>query len=203
MLIHKRTLNIAKGASTDETRSALNGVLIEEGGRLTVTDGHILVTLQSISTAEESQFPDVPGVERSVMPLVPAILPTADALNLARRKDSHLAILNYLLVDTEFSNGNGSMKLGAVDNHLNSQVLQIKKVEGTFPDYAQVIPERAREGLHIGFKVAVFQKLLDTLKGLGVDSIDVQIPADAVSPIRVDATCDLGEVQAVIMPAKI
>lgn len=157
----------------------------------------------SQATAYRKEFPLVEGVERSIMPLVPSIMPAGDALNLARGKLApRLPVLNCLLVDTDFSNCNGTMKLG-VSSGQNTQVLQITKIEGQFPDYSQVLPERSAGAMRIGFKVAVFLKLLDTLKSLDVDSIEVQIPADNLSPVRVDASSPLGEIVAVIMPAKI
>ncbi len=109
-------------ASTDETRYVLNGVLLSfKGGKLTMvaTDGRRLALVE-----QEIDFPDDAQGDM--------ILPT-----------KAVAELTQVLGDE------GELTLGATDNQIMFQfddVLVVSKlIDGTFPNYKQVIPAQCEE----------------------------------------------------------
>ncbi|MCP4502623.1 MAG: DNA polymerase III subunit beta [Deltaproteobacteria bacterium] len=113
-------------ASTDETRYNLNGVLFDPGGdernelTMVATDGHRLVRMER--TFEDTRFPDDMG----------AVILPRKGLGEARR-----------LLDAD--DEGGGVEIGFHQNHAvirrGSTVVGMRLVEGTFPDYKQVIPK--------------------------------------------------------------
>ena len=161
-------------ASTDETRYTLNGVLFEPGhvrdegaapGALSMvaTDGHRLVRIHR--TFEDVSFADV---KESV------ILP---------RKG--LSEIRRLLDDA--GDDAKTVQLGFHENHAvvrtGSTVLGMRLIEGTFPDYHQVIPS-------VSDKVVRLSRgdLSAALKRVSV------LASDKTQPVKLSLTKDTLEV---------
>lgn len=177
MLLNKASLEIAALASNDPSRFALGGVYVTDG-KTVATNGHYIgvVTTPKGSMPPTAEFPCVKaGVVETDEQLKPCIIPTADALALAKaiptekgKGRTHLPILRNALVDVGFTNANGQFR--AVTTDLDrEQVACIKKIEGKFPDYETVIPT-GEPKFSIGLNVEYLERIAHTFQRCGVAS---------------------------------
>jgi DNA polymerase-3 subunit beta len=170
-------------SSTDETRYNLNGVLFEpdpeEAGKviLVATDGHRLVRMER--TFQGATFPQREGS---------IILPRKGIGELKRLLDA---------VSKE-DGDNKTLQLGFHENHCVVQaghtVLGMRLIDGTFPDYRQVIPKLADKVVRVSRPDTV-----DSLRRVSV------LASDKMQPIKLSlgkdklvVSCtnpDAGEIQ--------
>jgi DNA polymerase-3 subunit beta len=133
--------------SADETRHNLNGVYFETGEsnqmRMVATDGHRLSMVQR-------QLPEVFALKRGV------IVPRKGLFELRRLLDEEST------GDAElgFTETSGVFKRGDV-------VMVMRLIDGTFPDYQQVIPKEADRTVTVDRP-----RLLETLKRMSLLSSD-------------------------------
>lgn len=143
-------------ASTDETRYNLNGVLFEpaadEDGKLVMvaTDGHRLVRMERIFAGASFPRKD------------PVILPRKGVGELRRLFDSAEAEGDTL--EMGFQESHAIVKKG-------STVLGMRLIEGTFPDYKQVIPKLADKVVRLSRAEAT-----DSLRRVSVLAADKSQP---------------------------
>lgn len=154
-------------ASTDETRYNLNGVLFEPDDQsdekvvMVATDGHRLVRMERAFAGVS--FPKEPG----------AVILPRKGLGEAKRL---------------FDDGDESdVELGFHDNHAvlrrSGTVLGMRLIDGTFPDYKQVIPK-------ISDKVVKISRgdLVDGLRRVSV------LASDKTQPVKLSLKTDALEV---------
>lgn len=154
-------------ASTDETRYNLNGILFEpdptEESKLVIvaTDGHRLVRIER--TFEGASFSKKE----------PVILPRKGISELRRLLDA--------------AEGDDPLEVGFFENHAvmrrGSTVLGMRLIDGTFPDYKQVIPKLADKVVRVSRADAV-----DSLRRVSV------LAADKTQPVKLS----LGKDQLVV-----
>ena len=151
-------------ASTDETRYNLNGILFEpsrdEAGKLVMvaTDGHRLVHIAR--TFDGAEFPSKD----------PVILPRKGVGELRR------------LFDSAESDGD-TLEIGFHENHAvmkkGNTVLGMRLIDGTFPDYKQVIPKLADKMVRISRAETV-----DSLRRVSV------LASDKTQPVKLSLSKD-------------
>lgn len=116
-------------ASTDETRYNLNGVFLEQQSekntvRMVATDGHRL------AYADRQLGDDIPGLTSGV------IIPRKGLTELKRLVDEE----DSDEVEIGFEGNSGLVRKGSV-------TLVMRLIEGEFPNYSQVIPEKTTHQL--------------------------------------------------------
>ena len=145
-------------ASTDETRYNLNGILFEPDAEnpsklvMVSTDGHRLVRIER--TFENAEFPTKDSV----------ILPRKGIGELRRLFDSSDGDSDTLEIG--FHSNHAVMKKG-------NTVLGMRLIDGTFPDYRQVIPKLADKVVRISRPETV-----DSLRRVSV------LAADKGQPVK-------------------
>lgn len=151
-------------ASTDETRYNLNGILFEPDketqGKLVMvaTDGHRLVRMER--TFDGADFPRKEAV----------ILPRKGVGELRRLFDSA-------------ENEGDTLDVGFHENHVvlkkGQTVLGMRLIDGTFPDYKQVIPKLADKVVRISRPETV-----DSLRRVSV------LASDKTQPVKLSLSKD-------------
>lgn len=152
-------------ASTDETRYNLNGILFEphksEAGRIIMvaTDGHRLVSIER--TFQDAKFPQREGS---------TILPRKGIGELKRLLDGK-------------KGEEQTLEIGFRENHCvvrtGKTELGMRLIDGTFPDYGQVIPKLADKVVRISKG--------DTVNSLRRVSV---LASDKMQPIKLSLTKD-------------
>lgn len=155
-------------ASTDETRYNLNGILFEpdadQPGKLVMvaTDGHRLVRIER--TFEGAAFPETKSV----------ILPRKGMGEMKRLFDNA-------------ESGSDTLQVGFHANHAvvrkGNTLLSMRLIDGSFPDYRQVVPKLADKVVRISRSEAV-----DSLRRVSV------LAADKGQPVKLS----LGKDQLVV-----
>lgn len=216
MLIPSTILeNVAKFASTDETRYVLNGVLVERDAdgkpRAVATDGH---RLMSVTWNEKSVDVDavVPAEAQSF-----GVISADHATNAAKANKGRKGEIGALVL-AEVSASVASLK--GVTGHGATGVLtptgnatEVEKINGRFPDYRQVVPTRewlpkSEDNSHYETRVRLNPKYLAsacaTLAALRCDAMEIGVAVDALSPVSIKGyNLDTGaDIAIVIMPMK-
>jgi len=131
-------------ASTEETRYYLNGIgvhLLPEGARLVATDGHVMGIFRDHEA--HGTFDGIAVVSR---------LAIVDAFKAARKEARRIDPSNYWLVVDDTGMGSAVLAPTASDAVAGKECpvlwrsLKSVLIDGSFPDYARVIP---REAHHI------------------------------------------------------
>ena len=154
-------------ASTDETRYNLNGILLEpsstEAGQIMMvaTDGHRLVSIER--KFQDAQFP-----KRETSTILP-------------RKG--IGELKRLLDGNKNDSNDSQLEIGFRENHCvvryGDTELGMRLIDGTFPDYRQVIPKLADKVVRISRS--------DTVNSLRRVSV---LASDKMQPIKLSLTKD-------------
>jgi DNA polymerase-3 subunit beta len=161
--------------STDETRYNINGFFLEKEGtkiRIVTTDGHRLAKIEREAEA-------IPGEKEGV------ILPRKGVLELRR-----------LLEEKEESFVMGITKKNATMKK-NSTVINIRLIEGEFPDYKQVVPKDndkvilAKKEALLGSLKRVSILSSDKIKGVKFGLEKGKLTLSSSSPEMGDATEEL------------
>jgi DNA polymerase III sliding clamp (beta) subunit (PCNA family) len=137
MRIDKAVLSLRHVASTDDTRLNLSGIYLT-AAEACATDGHMLARIAQLpaeapTEPAEGEAPPSPEPE-----LKACIIATADAIAIDKAipKPNRYGPSVLAELDTEHTNSNGHLRvtIGATE-------MKPAKVEGEFPDYAQVLPK--------------------------------------------------------------
>jgi DNA polymerase III sliding clamp (beta) subunit (PCNA family) len=182
MLLNAQNLMIAELASSDETRSNLNGLYVCP--LVTVaTDGHCLGAITT-PTDDPHDFPAIGGITGDEAPPPPAIVPRSacrDALK-AIPKKTHQPILRHVYVTGE----NGTRRLLATDVD-TVHPIETKTGDGAkFPDWQACIPQTVPT-FTIAVNPALLAKVCTTAAKLGAKAIKLEL-RDPTSPMVATAT---------------
>jgi len=212
MLLDKRSLLMAKAASKDDSRLSIQGVRIEADGTGVATDGHILFkfTPDKDTIQDPKDYPTLEGVNPVGAPangnegLHPFTIPTRDALDIAKAvpKRNPLPILEYIALDEQRTNDNGSACFGVTD--LDSpRVFSPRKIDADFPDHSKLWP-KGKATVRIGLDVDKLDIMVQVLKAAGVEAISLEIhdPLSAMV-VRSDMIKDGGTVTGLVMPRRL
>ena len=164
---------VARAASRDEARPILTGVLLEinrEGLTLVATDSYRLAVCELRATAE--------GEGRA---LVPERALTEAGRAAAAEEKGHLELY---------------VEPSQVAFRTASLVLTSRLIEGEFPNYRQLLPDRYENKLH-----ASRQQLMDAVKRVGLlarESSPVKMEFNALGVRLSSSSPDLGEAVEVV-----
>ena len=143
-LYSKQQLQVVKACSKDETRAALNGVLVDKN-KLVATDGHRMIVVEDKAIDNSKDWP-VNGVDwqASNKPfIIPSSAINKAIKNIPKSKDTRgLPILEKVAIGETPEN---TITLQTTDLDTTDNV-KTKTVDGKFPDYERVIPTLGEVG---------------------------------------------------------
>lgn len=176
MQIDKNDTTIVEAAESNGYKSELRNILVEPG-RLTATNGRILLTRAT-------------KMEEDEQPFKPFII-DAEAFK------THLGREGGMLQPGD--NGQVKIKPFTRNNIPTNTEVTLEKEESTYPDVQRVIPPYDREGQRtINLNPELLTKLLKGFKGVNSIRISVAGPEHAV---RIDGeTQDFRKIMGLIMP---
>lgn len=187
-MFNKNDLKITNIALNDDARPILGAILIKKveigrgwGVRLVATDGYKLVE-KTKSVAEEPQFEEM---------LVPATT-MADVAKMMKASD-------FLEID-------GTKFVIKDKNLIPMRSVDIgRQVEGNYPEYVNLIPDKAAETARLTLNRKLLIKVLETFTR---DHIEISVPlkdfrVDGLAPIRIDCADEpFNDTMGVVMPLK-
>ena len=208
MLLNKKSLDcISAFASSDPTRYMLQGVHIEASGNMIATDGHILGILTPGDSLEEKDFPSIGQSAGDVPALVPCTLAIdgIKALSRAIPTKSRMPIVKHALLDHTATNANGKAVFHVTDLE-NPQVVNVAKLDGTFPNYVAVMPKDPTV-YRIVFDAELLKRVATAALTLGKDqketAIELEFTASGLSAMKATTTNKDGQtLTAVVMPLR-
>jgi len=208
MLLNKKSLDcISTFASSDPTRSMLQGVHIEASGNLVATDGYILGILTPGDSLDDKDFPAIGQSAGDVPALRPCTLAIDGIKALAKAipTKSRLPIVKHALLDHTATNANGKAVFHVTDLD-NPQVVNVAKLDGTFPNYVAVIP-KDDPVYRIVFDAELLKRLAVAALTLGKDqkttAIELEFSASGLTAMTATTTNRDGQtLTAVVMPYK-
>ena len=200
--ISKEHLAVIGAASTDPTRYILNGVLFEEtkkGLRAVATDGWLLAMVESETELKETDFPEIEALKNAPNTAKGAII-NVDGLKQAAKgvaKKSRTPVLREIAV--KMAETNSILASTTLENHT---VVTPRNIEGTFPNYQQVIPKDESATLKIKFNPRLLGKAIEIAEQvMDRDSIELQF-STATSPLKIVGERKGYKMTLVVMPTK-
>ncbi len=160
-MLNKHNLNIAALASKEASRFSLAGIHVSKE-RTAVTDGHVLMTVTR-PTCAAATFPTPPGAPEATDEHKPFIMPTADALAIAKqlpKKSSIPVILNAAICVESPADSSRVVRILTTDLE-RSQTNNVRPVDGNFPDIQRVMPDASKSKFRICLDVT---KLISVLQ---------------------------------------
>lgn len=206
MLLNKNSLDcISMFASSDPARHMLQGVHIEASGNLVATDGHILGLLTPGDRLEERDFPAIGQSTGEIPALTPCTLAIDGVKALAKAipAKARRPILKHALLDHTATNANRKAVFH-VTGLDNPQVINVAKLDGTFPNYVAVMPKEPPV-YRIVFNAELLKRLAMAALTLGKDqretAIELEFSASGSAAMTATATNTHGQtLTAVVMP---
>lgn len=208
MLLNKKSLDcISTFASADPTRRMLQGVHLEASGNLIATDGHVLGILTPGDSLSDEDFPAIGQSSGEVPALLPCTLALDGVKALAKAIPTKacLPIVKHALLDHTATNAKGKAVFHVTDLE-NPQVIQVAKLDGTFPNYLAVIPKDPPV-YRIIFNAELLKRLAQAALTLGKDqketAIELEFSASGLTAMKARSTNNHGQtLTAVVMPYK-
>lgn len=208
MLVPKRALAVKEAASTDETRFVLNGVYLhknESKGEAVATDGRFLLKA-SWTLQDEQDYPSVPGAISPAKENDSGIIPTSAIVSavkaMPKKNKTSLPILDNMRVKFDADTNLTQIVSTDLEKH-NIQPSRI--IDGTYPNYSQVIPEYKEEGdIKVKVSVEYLYKIVSALKQMEAKEVIISVK-DGDRPVRLDAQSEdrILDVVGVLMPIRI
>ncbi|MGZ6544034.1 MAG: DNA polymerase III subunit beta [Actinomycetota bacterium] len=169
---------VARGASRDEARPVLTGVLLEvsrEGVVLVATDSYRLAVRDLVATADGEARAIVP--ERAM----------SEAGRAAANDDK--GTIELLIDESQVSFRIGSLTL--TSRLIEGEFPNYRQLEGEFPNYRQLLPEETESRLTVSR-----QQLLDAVRRVGLlarDTTPVRLEFNALGVKLSSSSPDLGQ----------
>jgi hypothetical protein len=185
---------VARVASTDPTRPAIGGVLVESDGAAyaaTATDGHCLVRVE-VGRDGDTEW------KRLATLSSPGIATLAKAMKTQPKKMGPDVQGKANIVTTPRPEGSATVEIPAVGR------VDVKTVEKPFPPYPNVMPDTSRGHVVIHVNPAILRDTLDAMLRAcpGLTSVKLCVPEDNLSPVAItghDPALD-ADVTGVVMP---
>lgn len=197
-MIPLEALRLWRVASTDETRPALAGVLLErlpDGSTVAVaTDGHRLITLP----CPELRLP----VTRE-----PVMIPAAIARKLEQASKKRPSILLEAIDETHSTRTRYSFR-----NLFTGESIGCDRPDGQFPAWRQVLPTQGGFRFKLALDAALLKGICEALGGKDVATIELDFPMDAdgelrpmhdMNPMVISANMGAYGATALLMPVRI
>lgn len=203
MIYTKANLEVVRAASTDVTRSALNGIYLEKDGSTVATNGNSLYIVGP-SKINDDDFPQIDGNKPSSDPNGETIPnETIKALLKALPKRSTLPILTT----TQLVGENGK-KAFVVTDLENAQTINFRPGDGPYPKWKSCLPdEKSRPVFEISLGAKVLAELAAFVKATTSNKLTYKIDFKFYGP-NVAATFEAGtteqdqKISGLIMPMR-
>ena len=200
MLLNRAALELAKLASKEESRYTLQGISIEKDCAI-ATDGHILVHLANPSAGmADSDFPVIEGQTARAM----------NGTNVLVHRDAAIAALKAIPRKSNIPVLRSAMmaeggKLVVTD--LASTQTFPHEVEGTFPNWRQIMPAEDKvPAVTIGFDPRLMKQLCDYFIATGgprAQTVKLSI-YDPTSTMKLEGKTEAEQdVTALLMPRRL
>jgi len=204
MLLNKHSFDIpARFAGQNDVRYMFTGVQVTSS-HVVATNGHMLCLLAHQTDYSADDFPacgQSTGEPEAIKPcVVDAESWSKVAKQIPKNKRGSMPVLGHALLDTSAANKNESVPLYVTDLE-NPQTISLKKMDGTYPDYEQVIPKEEPE-YTICVNPAYLEKIGRAYKDLGEQSVDIALHG-RLKPLvftRAGTANDKQEMTVVLMP---
>jgi hypothetical protein len=190
MIIRRELLAAALSAvSPSDTRYALGSIQIEPSGRVSATDGHVLITAKQYAPSPDADFPNVTGAPYHGDPSDPVLLPSDLAARLikATPKKSTIPILQCVQVARNGSDHTATITATDLQIPTIANVQTTKHPEGrAFPAIDQVLKQSSDATfITVALAVDVLETMIKAAKaisgGKATPSIQFQIPTHNAS----------------------
>ncbi len=201
-LINKDHAVVVKAASDDETRYIIQSVLIEEtekGIRTVATDGRMLAMVEDDNTLDVKEFPEnvIPaGAPNGATSAIVPVQAIKDAVKGLPKKTTLPVLQNVLIVL-----GKDQTTLGTTDLE-TPKVITAKNIEGTYPNYNQVIPKSDKKNLSIGFAPELMLRAFQIAKDFGLWGIKMEF-SGPLCPVKMTGEKGGKRLTIVVMPVRL
>lgn len=198
MLIPKEVLQIANACSNDATRYILKGVHFVANGekaKATATDGKVLLEAE-FPLADEKKFPDVPG-EPPPSDIKSGIILGESLLDASRSIPGKKLFSSLQMARCIFGDNTATLVTTSLER---GNILPGRTIDGNFPNTESCIPKPEDIKFAVCYRIDVLEKLLTTLKRMGVESVDFGFTKDATGAARIDAQNGDIKIHGAIMP---
>jgi len=203
MLIPPKVLNVARCASRDASRYQLMGVYLERHGErlcsATTTDGKTLAHVRWIEELPE-EFPEVEGVDPTGKACSHALIPLdqiKDIQKLAAKDPVQPILTNVAMCETPV----GATVYFAGTDLDRRQRLDVKEIQGTFPDYSRALTVKnplATVYVNPQLLIQALETIRDTVPGKrGEHVVKMEVWADSSKAIRLTEEKEV--VQAIVL----
>lgn len=201
-VLTKRNLAIASLASKKEkSRFTPNGLYVTPEATVE-TDGSQLCMVSTVSVDAE----EVPVIPEFTLATEwnSFLLPATSASEIAKAipHKSRIPILRNAFIGVESENGHAQLATTDLDH---PHVFTPAKLEGTFPNYARIIPDPQNQKFCISFDANVLEPVLKQIRDFcqGAPKAICRLYfTDRNSPVRIDADYDNQHFIAVVMPCR-
>ena len=209
MLLNKPSIDaVAQFAGHDDARYMLTGIHLEASGNLIATDGHMLGIVTPGEPLPDADFPSVGQSTGEQPALMPCTLALDGLMQVSKAipKKSIQPIIKHALLDHTATNANGKAVFYVTDLD-NPQIVNVAKLDGTFPNYAAVIPKDPPV-YRIVFDAQLLKRLAVAALTLGKDdkqttALELEFTASGLQGMKATSTNKDGQIlTAVVMPLK-
>jgi len=207
-LLGKRSLEIIKLASNDETRQALNGLYVD-GDTTVVTDGHKMMRVKSQSLPV-SEWP-ANGVKWTVEePFIIDKKTVEKALKNIPKKQAIPILHNAAVGLVKVGDGEAKKAVCQTTDLERTENIETRTVDGKFPDYKRVIPdyENLEQYSRVGISAKYLMDVCSILKNYDerMNLITIYFKKEETGNSSIVLTAEDGEgneATAVIMPMRL
>jgi len=163
-LLNRKNLEIIKLASNDETRQALNGILVD-GSTTVASNGHIAIEVKAQPLPSE----DWPANSINWAPEEPFIMDkktVEKALKNIPKKQAMPILQNVAVGLIQVQDGDAKAYICQTTDLERTESLEAQTVLGTFPKYQQIIPPFMSEALYqrVGISAGYLKEVCSILE---------------------------------------
>jgi hypothetical protein len=201
-VFNKHNFEIAKLASTEESRFTINGIYVTPGATY-VTDGHLAVKVTA-PAVQPSLFPATDGIEAAEW-FSPFVLDRETALKVAKaipKKGGPSSQIVAIDTSTEVD----SSATMAVNELVRQDIIRSQKLPSEFPDIEKILPDPNAARFTIAFSPALLLSLAQQIDkfcgGMQVPTVVIRL-YDAQKGVRFDADGIDQKLTAVLMPQRV
>jgi len=169
--ITKDLLVAAKFASKNPSRPVLNSVMITED-KFVATDSYKLIEITNDGEPVE-EFPMVAGVKTVKKLEDPILIPAKDVLKKLKLPKATMPILEHAILTNDTDK---TISLTTSDLETAS-TLQLKKIEGNFPDYESVMP-KSEPTVTLKFDAKILKETLEAFITKDHQDIELEVRGD-------------------------
>jgi len=209
-IINKWNTGIHRFVSKTRSRYNLNGILVTKNETVS-TDGHVLISVTM--PPQENELPAMPEGFKADNGSGKGFVMPIDSVKAVEKNIPNVKLktsLNNAVIDTSGIDKDGSGTAKFQTNDLaQAQVVNVRAVEGKFPDYSKVVPAADEAVYTIEFNGKLLGALLDYMGKFASDEsntvrLSLYGKGEDELAMRIDSKNTITEQEAVgvVMPLK-